>query len=649
MTRTSLRLGLAVLTIEMLVMGVGGALLVGVFSENLEREMLSRITAPGRLMGQGGLALSVVAERATMRALVGDGLMQALLVGVNGVVLHSMDERHIGRFAVEVTGLPPGSFSSDASQPSIVWRTDGDVETLVAISPLALESSGTPLFYLYIQADAHELAAARRQALLNIIAAMLVAAGLSTLIINLLMRRSLLTPVQQMSDTVRQIGSGDLSMRCPPNLPGELGVLGRGLNVMADAIEANDRAMRELNLELERKYEERTCDLQRELAMRRETELQLCEARDTAHEALVAKSRFLAAASHDLRQPVHALRLLLSAAMGLGSDGSAQVDALLAEMQDSVENLSDLLNALLDVSRLDAGVIVPTIANTGVRPLLRDLNVQFQREAIMADVRLHIVESSCTIRTDALLLRRILANLIANAIKFAEGGAVLVGCRRRGTSLEIQVCDTGKGIEAASLEEIFEEFKQIGNDARQKAKGLGLGLAIVRRIAALLGHPVSVASTVKRGTVFSVSVPLVSGPVAELEARPSPMPALPSGRRVLLVDDDRNVLRATEAALRRWGLLPEAHEGAETALERGGSFSRLDALIVDYRLPGSLNGLQLITRVRELAGAPIPAILITGDAVLPDAAIPANVGVLQKPIVPEHLQSALAELWTGSV
>jgi CheY-like chemotaxis protein len=211
--------------------------------------------------------------------------------------------------------------------------------------------------------------------------------------------------------------------------------------------------------------------------------------------------------------------------------------------------------------------------------------------------------------------------------------------------VEIQVCDTGKGIDAGSLDEIFEEFKQIGNDARQKAKGLGLGLAIVQRIAALLGHPISVASTVKRGTVFSIMVPRVHSLVAHPEPRHMPKPILPLGRRILLVEDDGNVLRATEAALHRWGLTIDAHADSESVLAHGIRSPFPDALIVDYRLPGAFNGLDLISHIRDLAGTMIPAILITGEASLPATNLPASLRILQKPILPDRLQGLLAELW----
>lgn len=255
---------------------------------------------------------------------------------------------------------------------------------------------------------------------------------------------------------------------------------------------------------------QRRFGLLREIRDRTENERLLREARDAAQAASRAKSRFLAAASHDLRQPVHTLRLLLSALEGAiesqGGHADPEARELVDEIEAAVLSLSDLLNALLDVSRLDAGVVVPTIAACRVGELLRDVALRFQRAAAAAGVRLSVVPSSLVVRTDPVLLARVLDNLVANAVKFAPGGRVLVGCRRRDGGVEIQVADTGIGIPDGMTDAIFEEFRQLGNDARQRSRGLGLGLAIVRRTADLLGHPVGVRSARGRGSVFSVTV-----------------------------------------------------------------------------------------------------------------------------------------------
>lgn len=508
MSALSTRLGMAVLAVETIVLAGGGALLIQTFSDNLEHEMLSRIAAPGLLVQSGGLSLSAVGSDAVMRPLVGNSLMTAMLIGVNGIVLHSTDPSHVGLSASQVTGMPTDRLTPPAGRSFTQWRGQGATPTLTSVTPIVLVPSGQPLFYLFVEMDARTLAKAKRTAMLNIALALVATGILSTLLVHFLIRRSVLKPVQDLSGTVQRIAAGDLSVRCPPYLSGELGRLAQGLNSMADSIETSDQDMRRLNAELEQKYAARTADLKHELKVRADTEARLREARDTAHEALQAKSRFLAAASHDLRQPVHALRLLLSAVEGVPAGETEELQGLLGEMKCAVGNLAEQLNTMLDISRLEAGIIAPQLADWPVNSLLGDLYQQFQRQAATSDTRLEIVACSAFIRTDGALLKRILANLLSNALRFAEGGTVLMGCRRRGPLLEIQVWDNGCGIAADSLEEIFEDFKQIGNDARQQAKGLGLGLSIVRRLSNLLAHRVRVASWPGRGTMMSVSVPL---------------------------------------------------------------------------------------------------------------------------------------------
>ncbi len=253
------------------------------------------------------------------------------------------------------------------------------------------------------------------------------------------------------------------------------------------------------------------CAEEDEQHLRRTIELrtaELREAKGLAEHASAAKTRFITAASHDLRQPVHTLRLLISAAEGLAPTKGAELNDLIAEMKASATRLADYLHALLDISRLEAGVIVPELRDVPLGNLLAELDTQFRQEAIAAGVRLHVVRSSCVVRTDPLLLKRILANLISNAIKFAEGRAVVVGCRRQGSNVAIQVCDNGCGIGDDAIAEIFDEFRQIGNDARQASKGFGLGLNIAKGLCAILEHRISVSSRLGHGTTFGVITPL---------------------------------------------------------------------------------------------------------------------------------------------
>jgi two-component system CheB/CheR fusion protein len=313
-------------------------------------------------------------------------------------------------------------------------------------------------------------------------------------------------------------------------------------------------------------------------------------------------------------------------------------------MKGSVTNLADQLNALLDVSRLEAGVIIPSVRDISLGGLLSDLHRQFQREAVLAGVRLRVVATSCDIRTDPVLLRRVLVNLVSNAIKFAEGGAVLVGVRRRGADLHILVCDTGKGIPEDSLHLIFEEFRQIGNDARQKSKGLGLGLSIVRRLCGLLAHPLQVSSSVGRGTTFSIAVPLVGADTASRGVSAEGVAQLPlKGKRVLLVEDDPSVARAMETLLGRWGAVVDTQEEGVTALQAS-SVAHPDLVVADYNLPGDLTGLDLISRLRSRLGEVVPAVLISGEMQLPDTAGIDHLGVLSKPVDADMLKRILTSM-----
>ncbi|WP_096700813.1 HAMP domain-containing sensor histidine kinase [Magnetospirillum sp. 15-1] len=233
----------------------------------------------------------------------------------------------------------------------------------------------------------------------------------------------------------------------------------------------------------------------------------LRKAKDAAEMALGAKSRFLAATGHDLRQAVHALRLLLTAAADGYLEDNSESAVLFDEMDGVIGGMTEQLNALLEMARLEAGAIVPSIVDCSVETVFKRVEQGFGRSALANEVDFRFVSSSLMVRSDPALLTRILANLVANGIKFTPGGRVLVGCRRRGDDVHLLVCDDGVGIPADKTEEIFEEYRQLHNPARQQLKGLGLGLAIVKRMADLLGHGLSVSSRPGRGTIFAIRIP----------------------------------------------------------------------------------------------------------------------------------------------
>jgi len=282
----------------------------------------------------------------------------------------------------------------------------------------------------------------------------------------------------------------------------------------------------------------------------------------------------------------------------------------------ALEAMRDLLEMLLDISRLDAGIVEARPVRLALGPLLAQLAAEAAPQARLAGIGLRLVGSDVAIRSDPKLLARILRNLVANAIRYTERGRVLIGCRRRGDVAAIQVWDTGRGIAAEDLPGIFEEFQQLANPARERAKGLGLGLAIVRRLATLLGHRVDVRSWPGRGSVFEIKVPLLAA-VAPPPVVPALVASAAAGARrlVILVDDDPMVLAGLRTALGFAGyrtLAIGATEDLAPALA-GLDPGSVRCAISDYRMPGAWTGIGVLQRIGALLGRDIPGILLTGD------------------------------------
>ncbi|MBO9662539.1 hybrid sensor histidine kinase/response regulator [Dokdonella sp.] len=383
---------------------------------------------------------------------------------------------------------------------------------------------------------------------------------------------------------------------------------------------------------------------------------QLRVERDRAEAANLAKSRFLAAASHDLRQPVHALGLFASALGTLAQRGDvAQTEGRLiaAKLSAVLKSLGGLLHGLLDISRLDAGIVQPEPRALAVTELFAALRHEFADAAQAKALDLRSVPSRCWIRSDPLLLRRILDNVLSNAIRYTPRGGILVGCRRRGDALEIQVWDTGIGIARDQHEAIFHEFAQVDNPQRDREQGLGLGLAIAQRAAGLLGHALGVRSVPGRGSMFWVRVPLCAAPAPSVPATPAAT-ARGIARGVIVVDDDAQVLDALSYQLRTWGCAVYAGLDAERARHAHEAARRhgdapVDLIIADYRLAGGVHGAQAIRQLVDYLGTPVPAAIVTGDT-SPERLREARASgyrLLHKPVAAEQLrelveQSALA-------
>jgi signal transduction histidine kinase/CheY-like chemotaxis protein len=377
-----------------------------------------------------------------------------------------------------------------------------------------------------------------------------------------------------------------------------------------------------------------------------EAEKSLAEAaRLDAVEANRAKSRFLAAASHDLRQPMHALGLYASAARPYMPAGAGQ--HILDKIGLSIESAELMFNALLDISRLEAGILVPEIRPFAIDTPLNRLKTEYAPLADEKGLMLRVRPCARHVVSDPLLVERVIRNYLSNALRYTRRGGVLVGCRVRGEHLRIEVWDTGEGIPPDQFNNIYQGFYQLGNPERDRRKGLGLGLTIVKRIGELLSHPISVQSTLARGSMFSITVPLTSA-TAQPSADNSP-PFDESwllGSTVLIIDDEPDVLEAMAIVLKQWGCHVLTAQSQAQALEALRELDRApDALIADYRLREGKTGIEAIKAIHQVWGMTAVA-LLTGDT-SPDRLIDAtNSGypLLHKPISPLRLKETLCRI-----
>jgi signal transduction histidine kinase/ActR/RegA family two-component response regulator len=378
---------------------------------------------------------------------------------------------------------------------------------------------------------------------------------------------------------------------------------------------------------------------------RRETALEV--ARRSAEQANAAKTRFLAAASHDLRQPIHALGLLFATLSDQMRDENTE--PVLKQIGGAIDAIDAMLNSLLDISKLDAGVVRPEIGSVDLAMLLDRVNDEHQPIARLTGNLLRVRPTDVVVLSDAAMLHRILANLISNALRYTVDGRVLVGVRRRSHSVQIEVYDNGPGIPPESLEDIFLEFHQLRNPERDRRKGLGLGLAIVKRLAELLQHGIEVRSTVSRGSRFTVTLPLSAAPRRATRQMVSAVAigADLDGRRVLVLDDDVSVLDAMRSLLERWGcdvITASTPEEAESDI--ASDSGPVDMFIVDYRLRQHASGIETIERLHHLAGNRIPALVITGDTA-PERlreAQESGYPLLHKPVKPAQLRAVMRQL-----
>lgn len=376
----------------------------------------------------------------------------------------------------------------------------------------------------------------------------------------------------------------------------------------------------------------------RDITERKQEARLLQQARHEAEQANDAKSRFLAAASHDLRQPLAAIGFYIDV---LRTRMPPADHALVANMKACVTGLSELLNDLLDLSKLEAGAVTPRISDFSIAGVFDTLESVHAPEAEAKGLRLRCVPSGLTARTDLVLFRRCLGNFIENALRYTERGGVLVGCRRRQSKIWVEIWDCGIGIPEHKMTEIFEEFRQLGDQARNT--GSGLGLAIVARTAALLGLEISVRSRPGQGSVFAIELP--PGTAAAALPSPAARAELHGALRIALVEDNPMVRLALTEGLQALGHQVLAVASGEALLAELGSMPP-DVVLSDYRLPQGETGLDVITAVRTRMGADLPAIVITGDTdpQLLRSMTDCGITVLYKPVELETLQAYLEDL-----
>ncbi len=393
-------------------------------------------------------------------------------------------------------------------------------------------------------------------------------------------------------------------------------------------------ALARANESLERRVNERTAQLTH-------ANTALGEAKLKADEANLDKTRFLAAAGHDILQPLNAARLYTSSlserARGTSADDLAQrIDA-------SLEAVEEIIGALLDISRLDAGAMEPEFSVFPVAEMFERLRLEFEPLASAKGLKLRFVMTEAWIQSDRRMLRRVLQNLISNAIKYTDEGKVLVGARRDGDHLNIQVVDTGKGIEDDDRGTIFKEFQRLEKDAR-KVRGLGLGLSIVQRIASVLEHPVTMESVIDHGTAFSVRIPVkapVVRPIKDSAGRK--LGHNLNGTVVLVVDNEPEIVRGMEILLAGWGCHVIVAESEDEACAKVRNASvKPDVILADYHLAENL-GTDVVASVRAIVGEPVSAIMITADRSVDvqNDIMELGLTLMRKPVRPAALRAAI--------
>ncbi|QJQ96790.1 MULTISPECIES: NahK/ErcS family hybrid sensor histidine kinase/response regulator [Halomonadaceae] len=422
-----------------------------------------------------------------------------------------------------------------------------------------------------------------------------------------------------------------------------------------------EMALKETNEHLEERVRERTqalseanAALRQENRVRAEAELALRQAKQIAEDANTSKTRFLAAASHDLLQPLNAARLFTSA---LSQEVEAEdMKRTIGHIDNSLQAAEELLGTLLDISKLDAGALTPRRSHFALADIIRPLRAEFQVMAEERGLDMEVVATACWVDSDPQMLRRIVQNFLSNAIRYTQHGRVLLGCRRKGGRLSIEVWDSGPGIPESKQAEIFQEFRRLDQASRHKEseKGLGLGLSIADRMSRVLDHPIRVRSWEGSGTVFSVSVPIAPAGAPRVVNDDTPVRRAGNkltGTRIICIDNETLILEGMKAMLTGWGC------EVFTATTIGGAKSILrhldgdpDAILADYHLDNEVTGLMALDALAERCQGVVPGIVITADRTEEVAEEVKRSGyhLLLKPVRPAALRALLTRTLQAS-
>lgn len=476
-----------------------------------------------------------------------------------------------------------------------------------------------PLGWAIVAMSRAPLQESKRQMLLAGMSIVLAGLGL-TIFLALRIGRGVSRPIRKLSQVVEELAQGNLHARVEPSAGGELLLLQKGFNSMAHSLETHQA-------ELEQKIRAATTDLEAK--------------KSEAEQSNRAKSNFLASASHDLRQPMHAIGLFSSTLKQRVT--TPEQRELVQRIEDAVTALQSMFDGLLHISRLDSGMLEPNLEACDLAAMLLRVGQEFQPQATQKGLHLRIHVSQAWVNSDSMLLGRMLNNLVANAIRYTEQGGLLLACRRRKGQWVVQIWDTGVGMADEHLTKIFDEYYQVGNAERNSAQGMGLGLAIVAGIARILDCKIEVFSRLGRGSVFNIILPQAQTPPINRRSSAGRQFGQFNLERVLIIEDDQAARESLQGLLTSWGLDVRSAGSYLQASDCLDQDAVIPALIIcDYRLPQT-SGVETVAALRARVGVEVRAILISGDTAPESVELMQASGlpILYKPVRPAKLRALI--------